>query len=247
MNETQRRKGRVRAILGTLAGFFAFNGGLIVGALVGLLRWNRRAGVGVGAPMACRGMLKMAGVKLKVVGRENMWAARPAIFVSNHQSSLDIAIVGVLLERDFTGVAKRSAKFDPRSMIAGMLIDPVFIDRANSVAAIGKLSALNDRIAQGISIMIWPEGTRSYGAEPGPFKKGAVHMAIQAGVPIVPIVLRNAGDRMEPGGKLVFPGTVDVAVLDPIPTDDWTAKEVGIRTKELRELFVRTLADWPQG
>jgi putative phosphoserine phosphatase/1-acylglycerol-3-phosphate O-acyltransferase len=68
---------------------------------------------------------------------------------------------------------------------------------------------------------------------------------MQAGVPLVPIVIRNAGDLMWRGSLVIRPGTVDVAVLDPIPTDRWTAASIGARAKEIRERFVQTLEDWP--
>ena len=68
---------------------------------------------------------------------------------------------------------------------------------------------------------------------------------MQAGVPIVPIVIRNAGDVMWRGSLLIRPGTVDVAVLPPIPTDDWTVEELDERIGEVRDQFLDTLEYWP--
>lgn len=241
----RKRAPKARAVLGSAAGFVGFNAGLATGAFISLVKRDRRAGVNVGVPMACRNMLRMTGVHLNVVGEENMWKARPAIFIANHQSSLDIPVVGALLQRDFTGVAKRSARWDPRSAMAGLLLDPVFINRADSAQSRAELDSLITRINSGTSVMIWPEGTRVSGSELGKFKKGALHMAIQAGVPMVPIVLRNTGELMRAGGKLVNPGTVDVAVLEPVSTKGWTVEQLGERADELRELFAQTLKNWP--
>ena len=77
------------------------------------------------------------------------------------------------------------------------------------------------------------------------FKKGAFHLAMQAGVPMVPIVIRNAGELMWLRSMVINPGTVDVAVLEPIPTDDWTIGDLDARVVEVRQKFVDTLDDWP--
>jgi putative phosphoserine phosphatase/1-acylglycerol-3-phosphate O-acyltransferase len=69
---------------------------------------------------------------------------------------------------------------------------------------------------------------------------------MQAGVPIVPIVIRNAGDVMWRGSVLIRPGTVDVAVLAPIATDEWTADELDERIAEVRDQYLETLEDWPE-
>jgi putative phosphoserine phosphatase / 1-acylglycerol-3-phosphate O-acyltransferase len=100
-------------------------------------------------------------------------------------------------------------------------------------------------VREGYSIAISPEGTRSPTPTVGPFKKGAFHMAMQAGVPIVPLVIRNAGELLWRGSKVMRSGTVDIHVLEPISVADWTADTLTERVNEVRDLFVRTLEDWP--
>jgi putative phosphoserine phosphatase / 1-acylglycerol-3-phosphate O-acyltransferase len=92
-----------------------------------------------------------------------------------------------------------------------------------------------------------PEGTRSESGEIGEFKKGAFRMAMQAGVPVVPVVLRNADVLGSRNSATLRPGTVDVAVLPPVPTADWTLEDLPERIDEIRRSFLATLADWPQG
>jgi putative phosphoserine phosphatase/1-acylglycerol-3-phosphate O-acyltransferase len=70
-------------------------------------------------------------------------------------------------------------------------------------------------------------------------------MAMAAGVPVVPIVIRNAGSVLPRGAFVIKPGTVDVAVLAPIPTDGWTVDDLDARIAEVRQRFVDTLASWP--
>jgi putative phosphoserine phosphatase/1-acylglycerol-3-phosphate O-acyltransferase len=96
-----------------------------------------------------------------------------------------------------------------------------------------------------MSLVIAPEGTRSPTPRLGRFKKGAFHIAMQAEVPMVPVVLRNVGEVMWRGAQILSPGTVEVAVLPPIDTSEWRRETIGEHVAQVRELFVATLADWP--
>jgi putative phosphoserine phosphatase/1-acylglycerol-3-phosphate O-acyltransferase len=240
------RNGSLRALAGTAAALGGFNVGMVLGAAASLLTGDARVGRNIGVPLACDLALALAGVKLEIVGEENLWAARPAVFVANHQSSLDAPLMGALLRRDFTGVAKKEAQYDPRMAIAGLFVDPAYIDRSNPESAKRDLAALADRIRDGTSVMIMPEGTRSPTPNVLPFKKGAFHLAMQAGVPIVPIVVRNAAELMWRSSKLLHSGTIQIAVLEPIPTDGWTVESIDEHCRAVRDLFVATLADWPE-
>jgi putative phosphoserine phosphatase / 1-acylglycerol-3-phosphate O-acyltransferase len=187
----------------------------------------------------------LAGVQLEVTGEEHLWSHRPAVFLFNHQSSLDTLAIGSLLRRDFTGVAKKEAARDPRFAPIGALLDVVYIDRANSKRAREALRPVVDRLRDGTSIAMAPEGTRTPTPRLRPFKKGAFHVAMQAGVPVVPVVLRNAGQLMWRGEAVVHPGTLQVAVLEPIPTEGWRVEDLGERVAEVRARFEATLDAWP--
>lgn len=240
------QKAGLRSIARTAAAIGGMQASLLVGAGLGLLQGDRRLGVNFGIGTGCDAALALTGVKLNVTGEEHAWSSRPAIFVANHQSSLDMLIAGSLLRRDLTGVAKREAKYDPRMLIAGLLVDPAYINRSDSKQARGELDELMERIHGGTSILIFPEGTRAPTINLGAFKKGAFHIARQAGVPIVPIVIRNAGELMWRRSKVVNPGTVDVCVLPPIPTDGWKPEEVGDHAAAIRQQFIDTLDRWPR-
>jgi putative phosphoserine phosphatase/1-acylglycerol-3-phosphate O-acyltransferase len=235
----------LRSYLGTAAALAGANVGIAAGAVYGLLNADARAGRNAGIQLATDTALALAGVKLNVLGEENLWKARPAVFVANHQSSLDALIFGALLRKDFTGVAKKEARYDPRMLLISATIDPAFIDRGDNTKARSTLDGVVARLRGGTSIVIAPEGTRMATPNLGPFKKGAFHIAMQAGVPMVPIVIRNAGELMWRRSVVINPGTVDVAVLDPVPTDDWTAATVDRHVADVRQLFVDTLEKWP--
>lgn len=239
------RAEKTAALARSVAGMAAFQAGLAASATVAIASRNPTKGLNFGVPFACRNMLRAAGVKLNVVGQENLEKAKPAIVIMNHQSSLDVPIIGLLVNKDYSGVAKRSARYDPRSILTGFVVDPVWIDRSNSEKSREQVTGLTEKVNRGISLILWPEGTRNSGVEPLPFKKGFVHMAIQGGVPVVPVVVRNSGELMASGATLIYPGTVDVAVLDPIDTSGWKAENASQHAEEVRQLYVDTLKNWP--
>lgn len=236
----------IRAYLGTAGLLAGMNVGMGVAAAIGLVKRDRRTGFNAGMPLGADLGLALAGVHLNVTGRENLTKSRPAVFIGNHQSSLDVAIYAALVRQDFTGVAKKEVARDPRMMAMAAVFDPVFVDRGDTGKAVATLDAAIERIRSGTSVVIMPEGTRSATPVLGRFKKGAFHMAMKAGVPIVPIVVRNAGELMWRKSMVVNPGTVDVHVLEPIPTDDWTVDNLGVRVAEIRQLYVDTLESWPR-
>lgn len=160
-----------------------------------------------------------------------------AVFMFNHQSSLDLLVIGSVIRRDVTGVAKKEAARDPRFIPVGALLDVAYIDRSDSTKARAALRPAVDKLQSGISIAIAPEGTRSPSPRLGKFKKGGFHLAMQAGVPIVPIVIHNAGERMWRNSLVAHPGTVDVDVLAPVSTDGWDLADLDRHVDEVRTLF----------
>lgn len=227
----------------TAAALAGMNTGIAAGVAYGLLRRDLREGRNVAVRLATSLPFSLAGISVEVLHQERLWTHRPAVFVANHQSALDVPVLAGLLERDFTIVAKKEAQWDPRAMIGSVVIDPAFIDRSDSASARATLDGVVERIRSGTSLMIFPEGTRSPTPVLGPFRKGAFHLAVQAGVPIVPVVLRNTGELMRPGSLVLNPGVVDVCVLEP--ETDWSTDDMNDRIAALHRTFEETLARWP--
>jgi len=221
--------------------------GLGAGIGLGLLRRSRKTLVDVSVAVGAEIALQAAGIDVEVVeGEEHLWSSRPCVFLLNHQSQIDVPVMMKLLRQDFTGVAKKEAKYvpivGPMLMAAGV----AFLDRGNTKQAKDALAPAVRRIREeGISLAIAPEGTRSPTPKLAPFKKGAFHIAMQAEVPIVPIVLRNAGEVMWRSAQTVRPGTVQVAVLPPVDTSDWTAETLADHVEEVRNMYLEKLAHWP--
>ena len=235
----------LRPVLRTAAALAGMGAAAWVGTGVGLLNRSRRLAGNLATELGSELALALAGVQLDVTGEEHLWSHRPAVFIFNHQSSLDTLAVASLVRRDFTGVAKKEAARDPRFAPIGALLDVVYIDRANSRRAREALAPVVERLRDGTSIAIAPEGTRTPTPRLRPFKKGAFHIAMQAGVPVVPIVLRNAGQLMWRGEAVVQPGTLQVAVLEPIPTTGWRVADLDRHVADVRARFEQTLEHWP--
>jgi putative phosphoserine phosphatase/1-acylglycerol-3-phosphate O-acyltransferase len=184
---------------------------------------------------------KLAGISLAIKGESKLWSHRPAVFLFNHQSSADFFIVAKLLRKDVRAIAKKELQGVP---ILGQMMTAagvIFIDRSDRVKAINAMGPAVEALKSGTSIAIAPEGTRSYDYSLGPFKKGAFHLAIQARVPIIPIVLKNAHDAMPRGTNVFKPTMVEVVVLDPIPTDNWEAVHLDQYIDDIRNKYLEIL------
>ncbi len=241
----RRRRFTPTTVVRTAASFAGLGAGVTAGLGVGLLNRDRTSALGVAATVGSELALAAAGVSLDVQGQDHLWTSRPAVFVFNHQSQLDVPILASLLRREFTGVAKKELQKDPTFAAMGWLANVAYVDRTSSTQARAALAPAVESLRDGTSLVVAPEGTRSPTPTLLPFKKGAFHVAMQAGVPMVPIVIRNAGEIMPARSVLISSGTVQVAVLPPVPTTGWTARNLNRQVERVRQLFLDTLADWP--
>ncbi|MBW2499838.1 MAG: HAD-IB family hydrolase [Deltaproteobacteria bacterium] len=185
----------------------------------------------------------LTGVELNVEGEEHLWSARPAVFIFNHQSGLDSLLMAQLTQRDVVGVAKKELETTP---IIGSLMKAagvVFVDRGHKNKAIEAMQPAVEAMRAGLSVVIAPEGTRSPTRRIGKFKKGAFHMAMAAGVPIVPVVIKNALDALPRHGIVIRPTTVDIVVHPPIPTSGWKREDLDDHIAEIEALYEETLKD----
>jgi len=211
--------------------------GVLSGALTG--SWNE----GVNSMMATVGDLvtNMAGIRLVIKNKNNLWDNRPAVFIFNHQSSVDLFVVAKLIRENATGIAKKELKMMP---IIGQMMAAsgvIFIDRKNREKAIEALKPAVAALKSGTSIIIFPEGTRSKTYQLGKFKKGAFHLAMQAGVPIVPVVIRNAHDAMPRGSNIFRPTAIEVIAKPTISVADWTEENMNEKIAGVRQLFLDEL------
>jgi 1-acyl-sn-glycerol-3-phosphate acyltransferase len=162
-----------------------------------------------------RFILGACGVKVTVEGRENV-PAGPAVFAANHTSALDIPILFGHLPVSFRIIYKRSLSWLPLVGWHLYLGGHVAIDRGNPFKAKKSLDAAARRIRGGTSVAVFPEGTRGSSPLPGLFKRGSFLLAIDAGVPVVPVSVVGV-KRVAPHGILTLrPGTVTVRIHPPV-------------------------------
>lgn len=185
----------------------------------------------------CRNIL---GITVVIKNPENL-AVRPAVFISNHQSELDILLLGAVFPKYCSVTAKKSLKYYPFLGWFMTLSGSVFIDRVNRSNALKAFEGAIKQVKRANqSVFIFPEGTRSYSLTPTllPFKKGAFHFATQAGIPVVPFVVSNYSKIFSFKTKTFETGIIEVQLLDPIETKDVKAEDVSELCDKTRDAML---------
>jgi putative phosphoserine phosphatase/1-acylglycerol-3-phosphate O-acyltransferase len=235
----------VKEAVRTAAAYGGIVGSVWTGLGLGLVNRSRKVALDSIMNIGSDVSLALAGIDVRVRGEANAWEHRPAVFIFNHQSQLDPVLLAKVLRHDFTGITKKEMATDPLFGPLLRFAGATFVDRGNTERAVEALAPVVDTLRQGTSVIIAPEGTRSPTPQIGPFKKGAFRIAMQAQVPIVPVVIRNAGEMLWKHSTLLRSGTVDVAVLDPIDVSEWRVADLDTHITAVEDLYRKTLTDWP--
>lgn len=169
-------------------------------------------------PMWMGTLMRIAGCRVEVSGRENIPQDRAVVFTPNHQGDYDIPIMLTVLDRPHPFIAKQEADKIPLVRTWMRLFDCVFLNRTDTRQALDALRQAGALLERGESVIVFPEGTRSRGDEMGEFKSGAFRMATKTGAPVVPVVIDGSYRIMEANHNLMKPGTVRVQFLPPIET-----------------------------
>jgi len=165
-----------------------------------------------------RWILWGCGIRVETRGTENVATGAPQIFMPNHQSALDIAAVIHAIPVSFRFVAKKEILRIPFVGWAAAGGGHIIVDRSDNTQAVARLKQAAGRIRAGTNVIIFPEGTRSVTGHLRPFKSGGFHLAIQSGVPIVPVSV-SGSQRLTPKRSLrVRSGRLVVVIGRPIPT-----------------------------
>ena len=184
----------------------------------------------------------LVGAKITNPDSKKLNSSKPAIFVTNHASALDIFIGMALCPYGGCGVGKKEILRIPFFGLAYWLAGHLLIDRGNNAKAVASMKKLSDFVkAKGLSIWIWPEGTRSLDGKLIPFKKGFVHLALATGLPVVPVIVHGAHKVWPAKTMQFYPGEVKVEVLDPIKTDNWTKETIDEHIEEVKGLMAKAL------
>jgi 1-acyl-sn-glycerol-3-phosphate acyltransferase len=186
-----------------------------------------------------RSILMVSRIMVSVKGLSNIDSSAPYIYMPNHQSNFDIPVLLGHLTVQFRWLAKVELFKIPIFGRAMRKAGYISIDRYNRQSAIKSLSVAANKIKSGVSVLIFPEGTRSRDGKIRPFKKGGFVLAIDSGVPIVPVVITGTRSIMTKGKFRVNAGHVNMVIHKPIDTSAYTRE-----TKEaLMESVRRVICD----
>jgi 1-acyl-sn-glycerol-3-phosphate acyltransferase len=174
----------------------------------------------------CRVYLWAAGARLRVAGGEHLDPNQAYVFIANHQSNLDPPILFAYLGHNVGAIAKMELFRIPVLKQGFLLAHIVPIDRSNRERAIASTRRGADELRRGHSLMAFPEGTRTVDGRVKDFKKGVFYMAIEAGVPVVPVVVNDTRLVMRKGEKRCVPGAVDLEILPPVSTHEYSRENV---------------------
>jgi 1-acyl-sn-glycerol-3-phosphate acyltransferase len=183
-----------------------------------ILSWTPKVPLALARRVWAPGMCRLALADVRREPLPDLDWSRPYVFAMNHQSFFDVVIAFATIPQNLRFVAKHSLKYTPFFGWYMWATGMVFVDRSDRKSAISSLAEAGRHIRAGASILVYPEGTRSRDRRIQPFKKGPFVVALEAGVPIVPIAVEGTAGIMPPGAVTLRPGSVRVKVGEPIPT-----------------------------
>jgi 1-acyl-sn-glycerol-3-phosphate acyltransferase len=191
----------------------------------------------------CRAVLAAAGVRVRVIGRENFVPGRPYMAMMNHVNFFDPFVFYAA----FPGIARGAEEESHfRWPVYGGTIRRIGmfpLDRRNPERAVESLrrAAAWIRERPGFSFGIMPEGTRTLDGRLGPFKRGGFLMAIETGLDVLPLVQKGAFEVARKGSLLIRPGRVEVAIEPAVPVAGYTKETVGELIERVRRVFLDRL------
>ena len=169
--------------------------------------------------------VRLAGVKIEVRGLENLQPGRSYIFMSNHVSNLDPPVLLPSIPCRCSVLVKKEVFRIPILGTAMKMAELVPVDRSNREAAVESVRAAAEVIGHGLSMLIYPEGTRSPDGRLLPFKKGPFHLAMEASVPVIPVTLLGTSECWPKGTWAMRPGKATVLFHPPLEPSEFADRE----------------------
>ncbi len=174
---------------------------------------------------------------VRVTGQKFIDGRRSYVIISNHQSQYDIFVLYGWLGIDFKWVMKAELRRVPFIGVSCEKLGHIFIDRSDPTAAIETINAAKKRITGGTSVLFFPEGTRSRSGRLLPFKKGAFKMALDLGLPILPVTIRGTRAILPPDTLDIFPGRADLIIHPPVETSGYLEKDIDDLMERIRSIL----------
>lgn len=179
-------------------------------------------------------VLALAGIRVSVCEKVALDPDQSYVFAVNHQNMLDIFVLAGKLPYPFGFVAKEEVRRVPVIGLAMRHAPSVFVDRSNPRAAIASIKVAGQQIREGNSVLIFPEGHRAYSPSLLPFKKGAFMLALEAGVPIVPVTIVDSYRLMDERKFSARPGKIRLSIGSPISLDGLRRSDIPMVMNQVR-------------
>jgi 1-acyl-sn-glycerol-3-phosphate acyltransferase len=186
-------------------------------------------------------LVRSAGVKYVVEGKENIPDDETVLFMANHQGMFDFPIGITCFKKPCAYIVKKEAESYPLVNHCMRLMDCIYIDRDNAREALKSLDAAARLINDGRSVIIFPEGTRSKTGEIGEFKNGAYKIIEKTHCKVIPVLINGTRHALEETGNVV-PTDVKVKILPAFDTKDMDRKQIKALPSKIREMLVEELA-----
>lgn len=185
-----------------------------------------------------KNMVRVSGITLHIHGEENVDRSKSYVVMFNHFNFLDHFVIYHALKLRLRGLEKEAHFHWP---VYGSLMKLIGIipipPRGNTEKALQALDIAKNKIQEGVSMLIAPEGTRTIDGKLGPFKKGGFHLAIQTQADILPVVFMGMYQFNHKKTKLIQPGRVDLFIEPPISTKGMTENDVTKLRDRVREIY----------
>ncbi|MFW6198221.1 MAG: lysophospholipid acyltransferase family protein [Acidobacteriota bacterium] len=210
-------------------------------ALLAALALRSAGPVYATASPCVRLLVWLAGIEVRVRGREHVDPRRNYLFVANHQSNVDPPILFLSIGRRIKFLAKASLFRLPVLGRAMKVAEFVPVDRQDRERAIRAVDVAADALRRGHDFLVFAEGTRSPDGHLLPFKKGPFVMAIEAGVAVVPVVVRGTRAIQPKGAVALRPGIAEVTFLPPVPVDGLGYEDRTVLLERVRDRMASVL------
>jgi 1-acyl-sn-glycerol-3-phosphate acyltransferase len=198
---------------------------------------NARAGSMVSGIIWSRLCSFITPMFVSVRGRENIDRKQSYVVVANHQSHFDIFVIYGWLFMDVKWVMKKELRKVPFIGWACEKLEFIYVDRSDNQKAIESLNSARERIINGTSVIFFPEGTRSKDGSFGRFKKGAFRMAVDLGLPILPITIKGTRKVLPSGSFNLQPGRAEMVIHEAISTKEYNDGNVEDLVERIRNLI----------
>ena len=182
---------------------------------------------------------------IKVIGREKLNKKQSYIFVANHQGFFDVFLMFSLIGQPIKWVMKKNLQYIPLVGLACRAAGYIFVDKKSPQSAAKTIKQAEKKLKNGVSVVFFPEGSRTETGKMGVFKKGAFQMALDLKLPIVPVSINGSYEVMPIGTLRINPHKMEMIIHDPIQIEEINTdniREVAIKVRELRDRSCNAIA-----